>query len=93
MRDYTGVYDGAFSLYMKQHFGAGAENKDYYIVEDNFAIVEGDTKKEATALLGLPDKVTTTLEGYECWIYEDKGLELLFHEDRIQSWRSYNLKR
>lgn len=87
MRDYTGVKNGAFGLNVKKSFGEGKEKKDYYVIKGGEGIVIGDTKKEIIALIGLPDKVSTTLEGYECWVYEERKIELLFHEGRLKDWQ------
>ncbi|MDD3296375.1 MAG: hypothetical protein PHU64_03340 [Candidatus Omnitrophica bacterium] len=87
MRDYTGTREGAFGLDIKTGFDKGADKKDYHIVDEDTALIIGDTKKEIVAKVGLPDKVHTTLEGYEIWIYEDEGVELLFKENDVKSWR------
>jgi len=87
MRDHTGVRHGAFYLGMHQGFDQGADKKDYYIIKDNVAIIIGDTKNEVIYKISLPDEVSTTLEGYETWIYQDYGLELIFKGDYLGSWR------
>ncbi len=87
MRDYTGVKDGAFGLDVKKGFGKGKEKKDYYVIKDGEGIVVGDTKNEVITLMGIPDQVTTNLEGYECWVYEKNGVVFLFSEGKLKSWR------
>ena len=90
MRDYTGVRDGAFGLNVKQGFGKGSDHKkDYYLVEDGKAVILGDTKNEVIALIGTPDNIKTTLEGYESWLYGEMGLELLFENDKVVEWREF----
>lgn len=89
MRDYTGVRDGAAGLDINNRFGPGLEKKDYYVVEAGEGIVIGDSKNEVLAHLGIPDKVETTVEGYEYWIYQDRNLKLFFSGDRFIEWREF----
>jgi len=90
MRDYTGVRGGAAGLDVSNRFGEGMEKKDYYVVEAGEGIVIGDTKNEVIAQLGLPDEVKTNLEGYEYWIYQNRGLKLYFSGDRFREWEEFN---
>ena len=89
MRDYTGVRDGAAGLDIKNQFGPGQSTKDYYVVSAGDGIVVGDTKDEVIAQLGLPDEVSTTLEGYEVWIYKTRSLKLFFSGDRFREWQEF----
>ncbi|MFA7676776.1 MAG: hypothetical protein WCY34_01245 [Candidatus Omnitrophota bacterium] len=87
MRDCTGTREGAFGLDIKTGFDEGADKKDYHIVDEDTILIIGDTKNEIISKVGLPDRVHTTLEGYEIWIYEDERVELLFKENNVKSWR------
>lgn len=87
MRDYTYNKDGYFGLKVKKEIGQGGEVKDYYVTEDGIGLVVLDTKSEVTKKIGLPDNVEKTLEGYDCWIYESKGLKLFFNGDYLASWK------
>ena len=89
MRDYTGVKNGAPGLNIKNQFGPGESTKDYYVVSGGEGIVVGDTKDEVIAKLGLPDEVTTTVEGYEAWIYKSRNLKLFFSGDRFREWQEF----
>ena len=89
MRDYTGTREGAAGLDVKNRFGAGLEKKDYYVVKDGDGIVIGDNKDEVIAMLGLPDQVNTTLEGYEYWTYDKRSLKLFFSQDRLREWEEF----
>ncbi len=86
MRNHTGVRDGAFYFGMHQGFDQGADKKDYYVVGGSTAIIIGDSKNEVIHKIGLPDQISTTLEGYETWIYQDYGIELIFKGDYLGSW-------
>ena len=89
MRDYTGTRDGAAGLDVENRFGPGAAKKDYYIVKDGDGIVIGDSKDEVIAMLGIPDEVKTTLEGYEYWVYTERNLKLFFSQDRLREWQEF----
>ncbi len=89
MRDYTGVKDGAAGLDIKNQFGTGESTKDYYVVRGGEGIVVGDTKDEVIGQLGLPDQVTTTVEGYETWIYKSRNLRLFFSGERFKEWQEF----
>lgn len=89
MRDYTGTRDGAAGLDVENRFGPGDAKKDYYVVKDGEGIVIGDSKDEVIAMLGLPDEVKTTLEGYEYWIYAQRNLKLFFSQDRFREWQEF----
>lgn len=86
MRDYTGTKEGAFGIDIKQGIGEGKIKKDYYLSDKNEVIIEGYSKKEVRASLGYPDKITTNLEGNEVWIYQDKKLEIIFYEKKVNDW-------
>ena len=86
MRDHTGVRDGSFIVGVHQGFDQGADKKDYYIVKDGAAILIGDSKNEVIYKIGLPAEIGNTLEGYETWIYEAYGLELIFKGDHLGGW-------
>ncbi|UCC95973.1 MAG: hypothetical protein JSW40_04285 [Candidatus Omnitrophota bacterium] len=86
MRDYVGAREGFFGLDVKTRFGEGAERKDYYVTEDGVGIVQHDSKNEIISKMGSPDSIETTLEGYECWIYEEDRLQLIFKGDYLHDW-------
>ncbi|MCF7916538.1 MAG: hypothetical protein K9L61_02025 [Candidatus Omnitrophica bacterium] len=86
LRDYTGTKEGAFGLDIKQGIGEGTMKKDYYLTDGNEVIIEGYSKKEVRASLGYPDKISTNLEGNEVWTYQDKKLEIIFDEKRVNDW-------
>jgi len=87
MRDYTGVKEGAFGLDIQKGFGDGNHKKDYYLVKDGQGVVAGDKKNEVVNLMGLPDRIESTLEGYEGWFYENRNIILLFKDNKLDSWR------
>jgi len=89
MRDYVGTKDGAVGLDLKKGFGQGEVKKDYYVVSEGIGIVIGDTRDEVIAKMGIPDKVDSTLEGYESWIYNTRKIKLLFENDRLDDWQEY----
>ncbi len=86
LRDYTGIREGAFGLDIKKGFGEGGEKKDYCVFEDGADLVIGDKKSEVTLKIGLPDKVESTLEGYESWLYESRKIKLYFKGERLEGW-------
>ncbi len=86
VRDYVGVKEGAFGLNLRSGFDQGADRKDYYLTEEGDCLVIGDTKDEITALVGAPDKIKTTLEGYEEWVYEDEKVKLFFGDERLKGF-------
>ena len=83
MRDYTGIKEGAFGLDIQKGFGSGTEKKDYYVVKDGEGIIVGDKKREVVNKIGLPDKIESTIEGYENWTYEERKMKFLFKEGRL----------
>ncbi len=88
MRDYVGVRDGAFGVDLQTGLGTGADKKDYYMINEDTAIILGDTKNEIIQKMGLPSEVGTTLEGYETWSYAEEKIELIFKGDRLGGWTS-----
>tara|TARA_B100000315_G_C14571721_1_gene585915 strand:+ start:649 stop:993 length:345 start_codon:yes stop_codon:yes gene_type:complete len=87
MRDYVGEREGAYGLMRKKTFGEGEEvKKDYYVINDGDGLVIGDTKNEVIKKIGLPDEVKTTLEGYETWVYPQRGDIFYFSGDRLNRW-------
>ena len=89
MRDYTGVRDGFFGLDVKKGFGEGAEEKDYYRVSADTAVIVRETKNQVKTKLGLPDSIGRNLEGYECWVYEKHKLKLFFEGDYLKEWEEF----
>ena len=87
MRDYVGAKEGAFGVDIKKGFGRGEEKKEYIMVEEGCALVVGDTKKEVIQKIGTPESVDTTIEGYECWRYREKGIEIFFKTKKLYGWR------
>jgi hypothetical protein len=88
MRDYTGERDGHFGLDVSRGFGKGIEpRKDYYVISGGEGIVVGDTKSEITKKIGLPDSVTSTFEGYECWRYHQRSVEFIFSGEELREWK------
>lgn len=88
MRDYTGTRDGSFGLDVNKGFDQGVDKKDYYLISEDVAIIARDTKDEVVFKIGLPTRVETDLDGYECWVYEDKKIDLFFGDNRLSSWSS-----
>ncbi len=89
MRDYTGSRDGRFGLDVSKGFGKGAEpKKDYYVISGGEGIIIGDTKNEITKKIGLPDKVTSTFEGYESWTYNEREVIFIFSGGRLREWKN-----
>ena len=89
MRDYVGTKDGAVSVGIKEGFGEGGEVKDYFVTRDNLVVARRDTKSEVTKKIGSPDSIQRMLDGNDCWIYEDRKLELFFDGDYLVEWRSF----
>ena len=86
-RDYTGERDGAFGLQRTKNFGRGQEaKKDYYVIDGGDGIIVGDTKTEIQKKLGSPDKIDTTLEGFETWFYANRGVTFIFDGERLNSF-------
>ena len=88
MRDYTGVREGAFGLDIKKGIGEGELKKDYYVVKDGVGLFMGDSKGEVINIIGLPNDVDTTFEGYERWIYEERKVKLIFKDDKLYGWQN-----
>ena len=88
MRDYTGIKEGAFGLDIRKGFGEGNIKKDYYAIGDRDGLIIGDTAREVTLKIGLPDKVETTQEGYEAWVYEDRKVKFLFEDGKLRDWQN-----
>ena len=86
MRDYTGTRDGAFGLEKTKRFGKGDASKDYYVVSGGEGLVKNDTKDEVFIKMGTPDKIETSVEGYELWFYEARKVKLVFESDSLLKW-------
>jgi hypothetical protein len=88
MRDYTGVREGAFGLDVKRGFDQGVDKKDYYVIKQGVALIIGDTEKEVIVKIGLPDEISTTLDGHKKWLYKNRKINLFFKNKRLNSWNS-----
>ncbi|MCP4652980.1 MAG: hypothetical protein GY858_06325 [Candidatus Omnitrophica bacterium] len=86
MRDYTGVKHGAFALCKEQGFGEGKDTKDYYVIDDQLALIVRDTKNEVTRKIGSPDTIERTIDGFDCWSYSERKLKLYFEGDHLKLW-------
>ena len=86
MRDYTGVRDGTFGLDVNKGFDQGVDKKSYCIIDEDIALIVGDTKNDIVFKIGLPTKVETGLDGYENWMYEEKKIDLFFSGKRLKGW-------
>ncbi|MDD5070019.1 MAG: hypothetical protein PHV17_04760 [Candidatus Omnitrophica bacterium] len=86
LRDYTGARDGAFGLERTKRIGKGVASKDYYVVSGGEGIVKNDTKDEVFTKMGTPDKIETSVEGYELWFYEERKVKLTFENDALLKW-------
>lgn len=91
-RDYLGAKEGAVGLDIKKDFGRGQTVKDYFVTEDRIGIIKNDTKNEIIAKLGYPTNISTTLDGYDLWVYEKRGLELFFNGDYLDGWKKIENK-
>jgi len=88
MRDYAKVDSEQVGLGLRHDFGKGEPvRKDYYVISGGDGIIIGDSKNEITKKIGLPDKVTSTFEGYERWTYTERGVVFIFSGDRLIEWR------
>jgi len=88
MRDYTGVRDGSFGLDVNKGFDQGVDKKDYYMISENLALINGDTKDDVIFKIGLPTETRIELDGYENWRYQDRKIDLFFKADRLRGWSS-----
>jgi len=50
-------------------------------------LVRGDTKKEVSAWLGSPDKIEPTVDGRQCWTYNERKIKFFFDGDRLRDWQ------
>lgn len=88
MRDYAKVTNNSVGVGVRHDFGKGKDvRKDYYVISGGDGIIIGDTKNEITKKIGLPDKVTSTFEGYERWTYIQRGVVFTFNGERLIEWR------
>lgn len=91
MRDYTYKDDRSFGIRVKQEMGEGyEESRDYYAADDGVYFVVRDTKDEIVKKMGSPDAREKTVEGYDCWVYENRKLMLYFDGDYLERWEEIN---
>lgn len=93
LRDYTFKKHGAFGLAVKQKFGEGNANKDYYLEDSGLWFTVGDSQEQITNNFGSPDKIETTLEGYRAWIYKKYNLKIIFSDGFVKEWHSLVLDK
>ena len=86
MRDYTGIREGAFGLDVNKGFDQGVDKKDYYLINEDVALIVGDSKDEVIFKIGLPDSIKMELDGHESWIYKERKIDLFFSDGRLRSW-------
>lgn len=90
MRDYVADKDDIAGVGIKTGFDEGVDKKDYYMVDKRTSIILRDTKNEVISKIGMPTKREKTLEGYDCWIYEDKKIKLFFEGEYLNRWEEFS---
>jgi hypothetical protein len=88
-KNYVGVSHGHLNVGMKQHFGQGANKKNFYNIDKDTVIAVGDSKESVILSIGYPDKCERSLEGYEVWVYNAKRLKLFFDKEYLKEWRVF----
>jgi hypothetical protein len=86
---YVAADRGFVSLRAKQEFGLGQERNNYYVIEGVGTIHLGDTKNAVSTLLGRPDNITSSFEGYEIWTYELKKIKIYFDQRYVKHIREF----
>jgi len=89
LRGYLSQNRGRVVLRVKKPFGEGYLKKDYYLTQQGTFINLNDNKERVIRALGLPDKVTHSLEGYYIWIYKSERLKVYFQGDYVRGLKRF----
>jgi hypothetical protein len=89
LRRYVAADRGFVSLRAKQEFGLGQEQNNYYVIEGNGTLSRGDTTHTVSTLLGRPDSISSSFEGYEIWTYELKKIKIYFDQGYLKHIREF----
>lgn len=85
LRGYVSGERGFLSARVKQAWGEGEAVHEYYITREKYIVNVGDSNERIHDLLGFPDAMEQTLEGYEIWFYKNRNLKLYFDDGCLKS--------
>ncbi len=84
--NFVGATHGYVTVGMKQKFGSGGEKESCYAIDNMTVIAPGELKRSVKEKIGSPDKVESTVEGYEVWIYKERNIKLFFEKEKFREW-------